>query len=119
MIALQTPPPLSSVPRGTVSTIRVQVVSVETSKVYQAPVFAKVRVLQVYRGKKPRTNSMLFKLPPCRGAAVDVRPGADLVIYGTIQPTILVSGALPNRAGMWVTEWVDYRRAKSFDTQVR
>jgi hypothetical protein len=61
---------------------------------------------------------MLFKLPPCSGAAVDVRPGADLVIYGFMQPTILISGALPNRAGMWVSEWVDYPRAKRFDPQV-
>lgn len=99
--------------------MRVQILTVERPRAYQAPVFATVRVLQVYRGKKPRSNNMLFKLPPCSGAAVNVEAGADLVIYGTIQPTILVSGALPNRAGIWVTQWIDYRRARRFDLLVR
>lgn len=113
------PPPLASVPPRTVSTMRVQILSIKHPQGYQAPIFAKVRVLRVYRGKKPVANTMLFQLPPCSDAAVNVLPGADLVIYSAAQPTKLMRGDRPNQIGIWNSLWVDYARARRFDPRVR
>jgi hypothetical protein len=91
--------------------MRVKVLSVHRPSGYQAPLIANVRILQVYRGNKPRPNlEMQFSYPPCGPAAIDVRPGVDLIVYNSIQPGRLFIPGL---------QWVDYQRARRFDPLVR